>query len=239
MSRRGKQFRKNVVIIELVNLVWFIILLKSGIGWFGFWKNLLYLAVCLLVAFFAIAIYNIVSVNKEQVWQRQEIKKAADKMAGINLQLRQVFPHCLSREGNLELSRWWGKDEKIVKTYLYRYCRRIKVDQNLLDAVNWCYRLGWYRSKDEIKLKDEQISQLEQEIESLEEQLQNCIASTITESIANVQTEGEQASILHLDNDLEENIKKLLLEGVKQTDIAQLLGTNQSKVSRVKKKYCI
>lgn len=39
-----------------------------------------------------------------------------------------------------------------------------------------------------------------------------------------------------LEDNLESNIKKLLAEGVKQTDVAELLGTSQSKVSRVKRK---
>ena len=164
-------------------------------------------------------------------WRKQEIRKAADKMAGINLQLRQVFPHHLSRDGNLELSRWWGKDEKIVRTYLYRYCRGVRVNQSLLDAVNWCYRLGWYRSKEELQDREERIVELEERIQELEEQLQD----TRERERQAVQKIEEQ--IVSLDgDDLESNIKKLLAEGVKQTDVAELLGTSQSKVSRVKKK---
>lgn len=163
-------------------------------------------------------------------WRKQEIRKAADKMAGINLQLRQVFPHRLSQNGNLELSRWWGKDEKIVRTYLYRYCRGIRVNQSLLDAVNWCYRLGWYRSKEELEDRENRIVELEEQIQNLEEQLQDAREREV-QAVQKV-----EENIMSLEDDLESNIRKLLLEGVKQTDVAEILGTSQSKVSRVKKK---
>lgn len=230
MSRKGKKFRKYTIIIELFNLVWLVLLFKFGSSWFGFWKNILYIIGNLIFALSCIAIYNIVTVNKEMQWRKQEIRKAADKMAGINLQLRQVFPHHLSRDGNLELSRWWGRDEKIVRTYLYRYCRGVRVNQSLLDAVNWCYRLGWYRSKEELQDREERIAELEERIQELEEQLQD----TRERERQAVQKVGENTVLL--ENDLESNIKKLLAEGVKQTDVAELLGTSQSKVSRVKKK---
>lgn len=231
MSRKGKKFRKYTIIIELFNLTWLVLLFKFGFAWFGFWKNILYIFCSLAFILACIAIYNIVAVNKEMQWRKQEIRKAADKMAGINLQLRQVFPHRLSRDGNLELSRWWGKDEKIVQTYLYRYCRGIRVNQSLLDAVNWCYRLGWYRSKEELQDREKRIAELEERIQELEEQLQD------TEERERQAVRKIEEQIVSLDeDDLESNIKKLLAEGVKQTDVAEILGTSQSKVSRVKKK---
>lgn len=230
MSRKGKKFRKYTIIIELFNLVWLVLLSKFGFGWFGFWKNILYIFCSIAFAFICLSIYNIVAVNKEMQWRKQEIRKAADKMAGINLQLRQIFPHRLSRSGNLELSRWWGKDEKIVRTYLYRYCRGIRVNQSLLDAVNWCYRLGWYRSKEELQDREERIVELEERIQELEEQLQD------TRERERQAVRKEEENTVLLEDDLESNIKKLLAEGVKQTDVAELLGTSQSKVSRVKKK---
>lgn len=231
MSRKGKKFRKYTIIIELFNLTWLVLLFKFGFAWFGFWKNILYIFCSLVFILACIAIYNIVAVNKEMQWRKQEVRKAADKMAGINLQLRQVFPHHLSRDGNLELSRWWGRDEKIVRTYLYRYCRGIRVNQALLDAVNWCYRLGWYRSKEELQDREERIAELEERIQELEEQLQD------TEERERQAVRKIEEQIVSLDeDDLESNIKKLLAEGVKQTDVAELLGTSQSKVSRVKRK---
>lgn len=230
MSRKGKKFRKYTIIIELFNLVWLVLLFKFGFGWFGFWKNILYIFRSIAFAFICLSIYNIVAVNKEMQWRKQEIRKAADKMAGINLQLRQVFPHRLSQNGNLELSRWWGKDEKIVRTYLYRYCRGIRVNQSLLDAVNWCYRLGWYRSKEELQDREERIVELEERIQELEEQLQDT-----REKEQQAVQKIEENTVL-LEDNLESNIKKLLAEGVKQTDVAEILGTSQSKVSRVKKK---
>lgn len=231
VSRKGKKFRKYAIIIELFNLAWLVLLFKFGFDWFGFWKNILYIIGNLIFALSCIAIYNIVAVNKEMQWRKQEIRKAADKMAGINLQLRQIFPHRLSRSGNLELSRWWGKDEKIVRTYLYRYCRGIRVNQSLLDATNWCYRLGWYRSKEELQDREKRIAELEERIQELEEQLQD------TEERERQAVRKIEEQIVSLDeDDLESNIKKLLAEGVKQTDVAELLGTSQSKVSRVKRK---
>ena len=230
MSRKGKKFRKYTIIIELFNLVWLVLLFKFGFGWFGFWKNILYIFCSIAFAFICLSIYNIVAVNKEMQWRKQEVRKAADKMAGINLQLRQVFPHRLSQNGNLELSRWWGKDEKIVRTYLYRYCRGIRVNQSLLDAVNWCYRLGWYRSKEELEDREERIAELEEQIQNLEEQLQDAREREV-QAVQKV-----EENIMSLEDDLESNIRKLLLEGVKQTDVAEILGTSQSKVSRVKKK---
>lgn len=231
MSRKGKKFRKYTIIIELFNLTWLVLLFKFGFHWFGFWKNILYIFCSLAFILACIAIYNIVAVNKEMQWRKQEIRKAADKMAGINLQLRQIFPHRLSRDGNLELSRWWGKDEKIVRTYLYRYCRGVRVNQSLLDAVNWCYRLGWYRSKEELQDREKRIAELEERIQELEEQLQD------TEERERQAVRKIEEQIVSLDeDDLESNIKKLLAEGVKQTDVAELLGTSQSKVSRVKRK---
>lgn len=230
MSKRGRKLKKYTIITELINLAWLVLLFKFGSSWFGFWKNILYIIGNLIFALSCIAIYNIVTVNKEMQWRKQEIRKAADKMAGINLQLRQVFPHRLSRNGNLELSRWWGKDEKIVRTYLYRYCRGIRVNQSLLDATNWCYRLGWYRSKEELQDREERIAELEERIQELEEQLQDT-----RERERQAVRKVEENAVL-LEDDLESNIKKLLAEGVKQTDVAELLGTSQSKVSRVKKK---
>lgn len=230
VSRKGKKFRKYTIIIELFNLVWLVLLFKFGFGWFGFWKNILYIFCSIAFAFICLSIYNIVAVNKEMQWRKQEIRKAADKMAGINLQLRQVFPHRLSQNGNLELSRWWGKDEKIVRTYLYRYCRGIRVNQSLLDAVNWCYRLGWYRSKEELEDRENRIVELEEQIQNLEEQLQDAREREV-QAVQKV-----EENIMSLEDDLESNIRKLLLEGVKQTDVAEILGTSQSKVSRVKKK---
>ena len=230
MSRKGKKFRKYTIIIELFNLVWLVLLFKFGFGWFGFWKNILYIFCSIAFAFICLSIYNIVAVNKEMQWQKQEIRKAADKMAGINLQLRQVFPYRLSRSGNLELSRWWGKDEKIVRTYLYRYCRGVRVNQSLLDAVNWCYRLGWYRSKEELEDRENRIVELEEQIQNLEEQLQDAREREV-QAVQKV-----EENIMSLEDDLESNIRKLLLEGVKQTDVAEILGTSQSKVSRVKRK---
>ena len=230
MSKRGRKLKKYTIITELINLAWLVLLFKFGFGWFGFWKNMSYIFCSIAFAFTCLSIYNIVAVNKEMQWRKQEIRKAADKMAGINLQLRQVFPHRLSRSGNLELSRWWGKDEKIVRTYLYRYCRGIRVDQSLLDATNWCYRLGWYRSKEELQDREERIAELEERIQELEEQLQDT-----REREQQAVRKVEENTVL-LEDDLESNIKKLLAEGVKQTDVAELLGTRQSKVSRVKKK---
>ncbi len=230
MSKRGRKLKKYTIITELINLAWLVLLFKFGFGWFGFWKNMSYIFFSLVFILACIAIYNIVTVNKEMQWRKQEIRKAADKMAGINLQLRQVFPHRLSRSGNLELSRWWGKDEKIVRTYLYRYCRGIRVNQSLLDATNWCYRLGWYRSKEELQDREERIAELEERIQELEEQLQDT-----EERERQAVQKGEENTVL-LEDDLESNIKKLLAEGVKQTDVAEILGTSQSKVSRVKKK---
>lgn len=230
MSKRGRKLKKYTIITELINLAWLVLLFKFGSSWFGFWKNILYIIGNLIFALSCIAIYNIVAVNKEIQWRKQEIRKAADKMAGINLQLRQVFPHHLSRDGNLELSRWWGKDEKIVRTYLYRYCRGIRVNQSLLDATNWCYRLGWYRSKEELQDREERITELEERIQELEEQLQD------TEERERQAVRKVEENMVLLEDDLESNIKKLLAEGVKQTDVAELLGTSQSKVSRVKKK---
>ena len=230
MSRKGKKFRKYTIIIELFNLVWLVLLFKFGFGWFGFWKNILYIFCSIAFAFICLSIYNIVAVNKEMQWRKQEIRKAADKMAGINLQLRQVFPHHLSRDGNLELSRWWGRDEKIVRTYLYRYCRGVRVNQSLLDATNWCYRLGWYRSKEELEDRENRIVELEEQIQNLEEQLQDAREREV-QAVQKV-----EENIMSLEDDLESNIRKLLLEGVKQTDVAEILGTSQSKVSRVKKK---
>ena len=230
MSKRGRKLKKYTIITELINLAWLVLLFKFGSSWFGFWKNILYIIGNLIFALSCIAIYNIVTVNKEMQWRKQEIRKAADKMAGINLQLRQVFPHRLSRNGNLELSRWWGKDEKIVRTYLYRYCRGIRVNQSLLDATNWCYRLGWYRSKEELQDREERIAELEERIQDLEEHLPDTREREL-HAVRNV----EENAVL-LEDDLESNIKKLLAEGVKQTDVAELLGTSQSKVSRVKKK---
>lgn len=230
MSKRGRKLKKYTIITELINLAWLVLLFKFGSSWFGFWKNILYIIGNLIFALSCIAIYNIVAVNKEIQWRKQEIRKAADKMAGINLQLRQVFPHHLSRDGNLELSRWWGKDEKIVRTYLYRYCRGIRVNQSLLDATNWCYRLGWYRSKEELQDREERITELEERIQELEEQLQD------TEERKRQAVRKVEENIVLLEDDLESNIKKLLAEGVKQTDVAEILGTSQSKVSRVKKK---
>ena len=230
MSRKGKKFRKYIIIIETLSLAWLVLLFKFGFQWFGFWKNILYIFCSLVFILVCIAIYNIVAVNKEMQWRKQEIRKAADKMAGINLQLRQVFPHRLSRDGNLELSSWWGKDEKIVRTYLYRYCRGVRVNQSLLDAVNWCYRLGWYRSKEELQDREERIVELEERIQELEEQLQDT-----RERERQAVQKVEENTVL-LEDDLESNIKKLLAEGVKQTDVAEILGTSQSKVSRVKKK---
>lgn len=230
MSKRGRKLKKYTIITELINLAWLVLLFKFGSSWFGFWKNILYIIGNLIFALSCIAIYNIVAVNKEIQWRKQEIRKAADKMAGINLQLRQVFPHHLSRDGNLELSRWWGKDEKIVRTYLYRYCRGIRVNQSLLDATNWCYRLGWYRSKEELQDREERIVELEERIQELEEQLQD------TEERERQAVRKVEENMVLLEDDLESNIKKLLAEGVKQTDVAELLGTSQSKVSRVKKK---
>ena len=162
MSKRGRKLKKYTIITELINLAWLVLLFKFGFGWFGFWKIMSYIFFSLVFILACIAIYNIVTVNKEMQWRKQEIRKAADKMAGINLQLRQVFPHRLSRSGNLELSRWWGKDEKIVRTYLYRYCRGIRVNQSLLDATNWCYRLGWYRSKEELQDREERMAELKE-----------------------------------------------------------------------------
>lgn len=230
MSKRGRKLKKYTIITELINLAWLVLLFKFGSSWFGFWKNILYIIGNLIFALSCIAIYNIVAVNKEMQWRKQEIRKAADKMAGINLQLRQVFPHHLSRDGNLELSRWWGKDEKIVRTYLYRYCRGVRVNQSLLDAVNWCYRLGWYRSKEELQDREERIAELEERIQELEEQLQDT-----RERERQAVRKAEENTVL-LEDDLESNIKKLLAEGVKQTDVAEILGTSQSKVSRVKRK---
>ena len=230
MSKRGRKLKKYTIITELINLAWLVLLFKFGFGWFGFWKNMSYIFFSLVFILACIAIYNIVTVNKEMQWRKQEIRKAADKMAGINLQLRQVFPHRLSRSGNLELSRWWGKDEKIVRTYLYRYCRGIRVNQSLLDATNWCYRLGWYRSKEELQDREERIAELEERIQELEEQLQD------TEERERQAVQKVEENTVLLEDDLESNIKKLLAEGVKQTDVAEILGTSQSKVSRVKKK---
>lgn len=230
MSKRGRKLKKYTIITELINLAWLVLLFKFGSSWFGFWKNILYIIGNLIFALSCIAIYNIVAVNKEMQWQKQEIRKAADKMAGINLQLRQVFPHRLSRNGNLELSRWWGRDEKIVRTYLYRYCRGVRVNQSLLDAANWCYRLGWYRSKEELQDREERIAELEERIQELEEQLQDT-----RERERQAVRKAEENTVL-LEDDLESNIKKLLAEGVKQTDVAEILGTSQSKVSRVKRK---
>lgn len=230
MSKRGRKLKKYTIITELINLAWLVLLFKFGSSWFGFWKNILYIIGNLIFALSCIAIYNIVAVNKEMQWRKQEIRKAADKMAGINLQLRQVFPHHLSRDGNLELSRWWGRDEKIVRTYLYRYCRGVRVNQSLLDATNWCYRLGWYRSKEELQDREERIVELEERIQELEEQLQDT-----RERERQAVRKAEENTVL-LEDDLESNIKKLLAEGVKQTDVAEILGTSQSKVSRVKKK---
>ena len=230
MSRKGKKFRKYTIIVEALNLVWLILLFKFGFGWFGFWKNVLYIFCSIAFAFICLSIYNIVAVNKEMQWRKQEVRKAADKMAGINLQLRQVFPHRLSQNGNLELSRWWGKDEKIVRTYLYRYCRGVRVNQSLLDAVNWCYRLGWYRSKEELQDRENRIVELEEQIQNLEEQLQDAREREV-QAVQKV-----EENIMSLEDDLESNIRKLLLEGVKQTDVAEILGTSQSKVSRVKRK---
>lgn len=230
MSKRGRKLKKYTIIVELFNLAWLVLLFKFGFRWFGFWKNILYIFCSLVFILACIAIYNIVAVNKEMQWRKQEIRKAADKMAGINLQLRQVFPHRLSRDGNLELSRWWGKDEKIVRTYLYRYCRGVRVNQSLLDAVNWCYRLGWYRSKEELQDREERITELEERIQELEEQLQD------TEERERQAVQKVEENTVLLEDDLESNIKKLLAEGVKQTDVAELLGTSQSKVSRVKRK---
>lgn len=230
MSKRGRKLKKYTIITELINLAWLVLLFKFGSSWFGFWKNILYIIGNLIFALSCIAIYNIVAVNKEMQWRKQEIRKAADKMAGINLQLRQIFPHRLSQNGNLELSRWWGKDEKIVRTYLYRYCRGIRVNQSLLDAVNWCYRLGWYRSKEELQDREERIVELEERIQELEEQLQDT-----REREQQAVQKIEENTVL-LEDNLESNIKKLLAEGVKQTDVAEILGTSQSKVSRVKKK---
>lgn len=230
MSRKGKKFRKYIIIIETLSLAWLVLLFKFGFRWFGFWKNILYIFCSIAFAFICLSVYNIVAVNKEMQWRKQEIRKAADKMAGINLQLRQVFPHHLSRDGNLELSRWWGRDEKIVRTYLYRYCRGIRVNQSLLDATNWCYRLGWYRSKEELQDREERIAELEERIQELEEQLQD------TEERERQAVQKVEKNTVLLEDDLESNIKKLLAEGVKQTDVAELLGTSQSKVSRVKKK---
>ena len=230
MSKRGRKLKKYTIITELINLAWLVLLFKFGFGWFGFWKNMSYIFFSLVFILACIAIYNIVTVNKEMQWRKQEIRKAADKMAGINLQLRQVFPHRLSRSGNLELSRWWGKDEKIVRTYLYRYCRGIRVNQSLLDATNWCYRLGWYRSKEELQDREERIAELEERIQELEEQLQD------TEERERQAVQKAEENTVLLEDDLESNIKKLLAEGVKQTDVAEILGTSQSKVSRVKKK---
>lgn len=230
MSKRGRKLKKYTIITELINLAWLVLLFKFGSSWFGFWKNILYIIGNLIFALSCIAIYNIVAVNKEIQWRKQEIRKAADKMAGINLQLRQVFPHHLSRDGNLELSRWWGKDEKIVRTYLYRYCRGIRVNQSLLDATNWCYRLGWYRSKEELRDREERITELEERIQELEEQLQDT-----RERERQAVRKVEENTVL-LEDNLESNIKKLLAEGVKQTEVAEILGTSQSKVSRVKRK---
>ena len=230
MSKRGRKLKKYTIITELINLAWLVLLFKFGFGWFGFWKNMSYIFFSLVFILACIAIYNIVTVNKEMQWRKQEIRKAADKMAGINLQLRQVFPHRLSRSGNLELSRWWGKDEKIVRTYLYRYCRGIRVNQSLLDSTNWCYRLGWYRSKEELQDREERIAELEERIQELEEQLQD------TEERERQAVQKVEENTVLLEDDLESNIKKLLAEGVKQTDVAEILGTSQSKVSRVKKK---
>lgn len=230
MSRKGKKIRKYTIIIELFNIGWLVLLFKFGFGWFGFWKNMSYIFFSLVFILACIAIYNIVTVNKEMQWRKQEIRKAADKMAGINLQLRQIFPHRLSRSGNLELSRWWGKDEKIVRTYLYRYCRGVRVNQSLLDAVNWCYRLGWYRSKEELQDREKRIAELEERIQELEEQLQD------TRERERQAVQKVEENIVLLEDDLESNIKKLLAEGVKQADVAELLGTSQSKVSRVKRK---
>lgn len=230
MSKRGRKLKKYTIITELINLAWLVLLFKFGSSWFGFWKNILYIIGNLIFALSCIAIYNIVAVNKEMQWRKQEIRKAADKMAGINLQLRQVFPHHLSRDGNLELSRWWGRDEKIVRTYLYRYCRGIRVNHSLLDATNWCYRLGWYRSKEELQDREERIVELEERIQELEEQLQDT-----REREQQAVRKVEENTVL-LEDDLESNIKKLLAEGVKQTDVAEILGTSQSKVSRVKRK---
>lgn len=230
MSKRGRKLKKYTIITELINLAWLVLLFKFGSSWFGFWKNILYIIGNLIFALSCIAIYNIVAVNKEMQWQKQEIRKAADKMAGINLQLKQVFPHRLSQNGNLELSRWWGKDEKIVRTYLYRYCRGIRVNQSLLDAVNWCYRLGWYRSKEELEDRENRIVELEEQIQNLEEQLQDAREREV-QAVQKV-----EENIMSLEDDLESNIRKLLLEGVKQTDVAEILGTSQSKVSRVKRK---
>lgn len=230
MSKRGRKLKKYTIITELINLAWLVLLFKFGSSWFGFWKNILYIIGNLIFALSCIAIYNIVAVNKEMQWRKQEIRKAADKMAGINLQLRQVFPHHLSRDGNLELSRWWGRDEKIVRTYLYRYCRGIRVNQALLDAVNWCYRLGWYRSKEELQDREERIAELEERIQELEEQLQD------TRERERQAVQKVKENTVLLEDDLESNIKKLLAEGVKQTDVAEILGTSQSKVSRVKRK---
>lgn len=230
MSRKGKKFRKYTIIAELINLLWLVLLFKFGSGWFGFWKNTLYIIGSLIFALSCIAVYNIVTVNKEMQWRKQEIRKAADKMAGINLQLRQVFPHHLSRDGNLELSRWWGKDEKIVRTYLYRYCRSIRVNQSLLDATNWIYRLGWYRSKEELEDRENRIIELEEEVRNLEEELQVAREREVQA------VQKAEENVMLLEDDLESNIRKLLAEGVKQTDVAEILGTSQSKVSRVKRK---
>ena len=104
------------------------------------------------------------------------------------------------------------------------------MNQSLLDATNWCYRLGWYRSKEELEDRENRIVELEEQIQNLEEQLQDAREREV-QAVQKV-----EENIMSLEDDLESNIRKLLLEGVKQTDVAEILGTSQSKVSRVKKK---
>lgn len=239
MSQKRKKLRRVIIAIELAIIcrIWWLI--QCGFVIYG-WKMLLHILGSAAAAIVIYAWYFFLAESKDHRWRREEAQRAADKMAGINIQLSKLYPGEDYKGDNIRLSRWYKTDDEIMKQYLIRY-RSVKATPANMETANWCYRLGWYR---QAQYSQERLEGLEEYINELEEQLADVQSQNSVLRSQNMEPHGLEEGLELLEpeqrspsaDNLEEQIKELLRNGITQTEIAQRLGTSQAKVSRVKRK---